>query len=284
MIAFIEAQGGLLAMRIQKADKPVPIVPAKRGTVVGFSAAARRRLLRFLARLETHGVRATFLTLTFTAKETNENAKTAFKRFVMRLRRHAPGASAVWRMELQPKRGAIHFHLLVFNLPYWSQAEVQRAWEACTGEAMSIVDIRLVRGHKAVMNYVSKYIAVREKGVSTSLDDVSYQHAPRDELVGRCWGWVNKDALPLGELIQGVLTGTLTIKALSDFAWSIVGTDNRYGSLSFHLFTDQANDLFAWAVEQAGLWWDDWRNGAVENSIYYPAQRGSVGSFVHLNQ
>lgn len=192
----------------------------------------------------------------------------------MRLRRKFKLASAIWRMEYQRKRGAIHFHLLVFNLPYWKQAEVQETWEACTGEERSIVDIRLVHGSRSIMAYISKYIAKVDSSEPTSLDDVSYQHASAGGLAGRFWGYINKELLPLGEVVAGVLTDRQTIKSLSSLVWSILGNGNPYNSLSFHLFCDNARWLCERAIEEGGCILDEWeytvKDHSCSNAKHHP--------------
>jgi hypothetical protein len=253
MKAHIEAQGSLLSLKLIGFRSRPNINQSKRGIIRVFSAASRRRLLRFMARLKTRKIRATFITLTFSRMVNNVEAKRAFKQFSMRLRRAFPEASAIWRLEFQ-ERGAIHFHVLCFNLPFWEQKELQATWEACTREVRSIVDIRLVHGVRSVMAYVSKYIAKKDdRSEITSLDDGSYQHEGRDELVGRFWGWINKELLPLGQKLAGVLLESATIKSLSSFMWALIGSDNPYNSVSAHLFADNATWLCERAIEEGGM-------------------------------
>jgi hypothetical protein len=259
MKAYFEAQGSLLHMKIKGRQAMPPSHDHKRGIVLVFSRASRRRLMRFLARLKTRKIRASFLTLTFTEIVTNERAKLVFKRFTAYLRRHMPQASAVWRMEFQD-RGAIHFHLLCFNLPFWKQAEIQRTWERCTQELCSIVHIKLVHGARSIMSYISKYIAKPdERSEITSLEDVSYQHASAGGLAGRFWGWINKELLPLGQKYEGVLTDDYTIKSISIWAWKLTGIENTYNSLTFHLFADNAEWFWSMFIERGGMDMDEWR-------------------------
>jgi len=258
MKAHIEAQGSLLSLKVVGFKSQPNINQAKRGVIRVFSRASRRRLMRFMARLKTRKIRATFITLTFTEMVTNERAKMVFKRFTMRLRRAFAETSAVWRMEYQPKRGAIHFHLICFSLPFWKQSDLQKTWEACTGELRSIVDIRLVHGARSVMAYVSKYIAKIDNEAPASLDDGSYQHEARDEMAGRFWGWINKTLLPLGQKITGVLLESATIRSLSSFMWALIGSDNPYNSVSAHLFADNATWLCERAIEEGGLYSDEY--------------------------
>lgn len=259
MIAYFEAQGSLLHLKV-RGHKSAPTPHShKRGIIRTFSQASRRRLMRFMARLKVRKIRATFITLTFSGVPNVAEAKRAFKQFSMRLRRLFPQASVVWRMEFQERKSA-HFHLLCFNLPFWKQAEVQMAWEACTGEVRSIVDIRLVHGARSVMSYVSKYIAkVADDLPSASLDDGSYQHGSAGGLAGRFWGWINKNALPLGQKLEGVLTDRLTIKDISAWAWKLSGADNTYQNISFHLFADNAEWFWHMFIERGGMDMDEWR-------------------------
>jgi len=181
-----------------------------------------------------------------------------FKRFSMRLRRAYPQVSGVWRLEYQPKRGAIHYHLILFGLPFWPQKEIQDVWTSCTREDRSIVDIRLIHGSRSVMAYVSKYVAKTEPMEPTSLDDVSYQHEQGESSAGRFWGYINKELLPLGQKLTGVLVRSDVIKNLSKLAWWLIGSDNPYNSVSFHLFTDRALHRLEVAVEEGGLYGDEW--------------------------
>ena len=257
MIAFLEAQGSLLSLRLKGQTSKAVGHGHGRGVIRAFSQASRRRLMRFMARLKVRKIRATFITLTFHRMVSHAEARRAFKQFSMRLRRAFKGASVVWRLEYQPKRGAIHYHLLCFNLPYWRQAELQQTWEDCTGEDTSICDIRLVHGARSVMAYVSKYIA-KVDSEPTSLDDGSYQHKGEEHALGRFWGWINKECLPLGQKYEGILNDRLTIKSLSSFMWALIGSDNPYNSISAHLFADNAYWLCERAIEEGGCWLSEW--------------------------
>lgn len=270
MIAHLEAQGSLLKLKLKGRQSDIPRGGGRRGIIRVFSRQSRVRLMRFLARLKTRKIRATFITLTFTEVVSNERAKKVFKRFVMRLRRKFSLASAVWRMEFQ-KRGAIHFHMLAFNLPFWKQAELQETWEDCTEENRSVVDIRLVHGARSVMSYISKYIAkVDDRTEITSLEDDTYQHAAGEKLSGRFWGYINREGLPLGQLVAGVLTDRKVIKSLSSFAWAIMGAENPYNNLSFSLFCDNARWLFERAIEEGGCLYEEWEYSIKDHTSIKP--------------
>lgn len=231
-----------------------------RGRIKRFSANSRRRLLRFMARVRAGKVRATFITLTFKGFPTNGQAKAALHRFFAHLTRKFPKSSVVWRMEYQ-KRGAIHFHILAFDLVYWPQRDLGGVWSKCTKENNSRVDIRLVRSRKGVMHYVSKYIAKVEKRVgSTSFIQAPYLHGYKKWRKGRFWGYHNKKCLPLGQKLEGILVNDKLIKKLSNAAWEIIGTETRYNSVSFHLFTERAASLWTAYIKQGGLTMDEWQN------------------------
>jgi len=258
LIAYIEAQGSLLTMKVRGFKSRPNGFGGRRGIIRTFSRNSRLRLMRFMARLKVRKIRATFLTLTFTEMVSHERAKQVFKRFSMRLRRKFEKMSAVWRLEYQPKRGAIHYHLICFSMPFWKQAEVQKEWEHCTEEHRSIVDIRLIHGARSIMAYVSKYIAKIDDRPTTSLDDGTYQHDEGENSTGRFWGYINKKLLPLGEVYAGVLTERQTIKSLSSLCWAILGSENPYNRLSFHLFCDNARWLCERAIEEGGCEFDEW--------------------------
>lgn len=186
-----------------------------RGKIKGFSKASRRRLLHTFARLNPNKTRCVFLTLTFSSEYDAGRGKRVFRRFRERLRRKFPLSAFIWRMERQ-SRGAIHFHLVLFNFPYVPQKTLQVWWEACTGEDTSIVHVKLLRGKRRVFYYLSKYCAkpTNEDAV-TSLDTNAYMHdegkpslspaierarsrdiADHTEGDGRVWGVFQKWLLP----------------------------------------------------------------------------------------
>src|SRR5690554_2824154 len=124
-IIHLEGQGNLLAVATSYKHVYRPTVGGKRGAVTEFSAGSRRRLLRLIARLEK--TRTTFITLTYPAEFPDpRTAKEHLRALFERIRRRVPEASGIWRLELQ-ERGAPHFHLLMFNLPYIS-FETLRSW------------------------------------------------------------------------------------------------------------------------------------------------------------
>lgn len=258
MKAYIEAQGSLLVMRIMETLQRPNRGGGVRSKIRTFSYKSRLRLMRFIARLKMSGVRATFITLTYKGYPTNAEAKRNLHAFMQVLTRNFPSASAVWRMEYQA-RGAIHFHLIVFNLPYWHWKEILETWKRITSQNVARIDVTLIRSRKGVMSYVSKYIAKAEKRTGiTFLVHVPYLHAGRKYKKGRFWGYHNKKALPLGEKVAGVLTDSKTIKRLAASAWEIIGQETRFGSISFNLFHDRAFAIASRNIEAGGVYTDEY--------------------------
>lgn len=259
MIAYIEAQGSLLSMKVMGRRYKRPYTGGIRSKIRSFSAKSRLRMLRFMARLKMSGVRATFMTLTFKGYPKNEVAKLALHAFLQRIARKFPQASCIWRMEFQ-KRGSIHFHLLCFNLPYWNWQEILEAWKSCSRQRVARIDVRLVRSRRGVMFYVSKYIGkVDRKSGKTFFISPPYLHGGRRWRKGRFWGYHNKKALPLGDKVAGVLTDNSTINRLSDAAWKIIGAATRFNSITFSLFHDHATSLAMRNIEEGGLFLDEWK-------------------------
>jgi hypothetical protein len=184
------------------------------------------------------------------------------------LSRSFPEASAVWRMEYQ-KRGSIHFHLLVFNLPFWDWKEILSAWKRITHQSLARVDIRLVKSRRGVMSYVSKYIAKVQKRIrKTFLVFVPYLHVGRKWRKGRFWGIHNKKTLPLAQKFTGFLVDGHLIKRLSKAAWEIIGFETKFASISFHLFHDHAVSLWEMYMKTGGLMPDEYKDSIMWGRNY----------------
>jgi hypothetical protein len=204
-VIVIEKQGQVVRIANLSPNHTTPPKPSKRGKVQEFSRKSRRRLIDLFARLDTAQHRKVFVTLTFAFPVPPSWAKRSLKRFLARVRYHYPQVSGVWRVEMQ-KRGAPHFHLMLLDLPYVEQALLQSVWTECTGEARSIAHITLIRSHRGVMSYVSKYIAkVETKEIDASLDNAPYQQNLEPHWEGRHWGVINEDCLPFAPRSVGVI-------------------------------------------------------------------------------
>lgn len=135
-----------------------------RRSVATFSAASRKRMLDMFAKLDftRSSERPKFITLTY--KDTYPSALKAKEHlwaFLARLKRLHSDLAVVWRLEFQ-RRGAPHFHLMVFHMPYLDKKEVARMWHEITYQgvgAAPFTRIEAIRSHKGLMAYCSKYLA-----------------------------------------------------------------------------------------------------------------------------
>jgi len=222
----IRLQGHELKVSNFLAPIPKQVGGGKRALVSEFSRASRRRLLTMFNRFDVKNRKVTFLTLTFSLFPSFLEAKAALKRFVAKLRYHYGTICAVWRMELQD-RGSIHFHLLFFDLPYIPQDVLQTEWTRSTRETRSIVDVRLVKNHKVMMKYVSKYVAKKVSVPSApSLDIGTYsQKTDTPQSTGRWWGIINKELLPFAPVSVCVYEDSDAIDYLK---WSMYGISNSH--------------------------------------------------------
>ena len=182
-----------------------------RGNIGDFSQASRRRLIGRMCEISRENL-PHFLTLTYGAKypESSKVWKSHLKRFGQRLKRKFPKMGAIWKLEPQ-KRGAPHFHLLVWGLGGWEMEILQivaEIWHNIAGYG----DIKHLQFHlgllrdskpclsrcknwKQVMGYVSKYLA---KTIEKNEDW---------ENPGRFWGVLHKDCIPWAEMVKHSIEG-----------------------------------------------------------------------------
>jgi hypothetical protein len=218
----LEAQGSLLALAVDWKAKG-RAGGGIRGDVLTFSRQSRLRLLRKIARVNAD--KAVFVTLTYPARfPSDQRAKEHLRAFLEKIRRRYPMAAAYWRIEPQ-KRGAPHFHLLFFNLPFVPFSTLRQWWAhtiaAFVDEHLPRVRIERVRSQNGVMYYAAKYCAKVDDGGGVNLS-LSTAHictllmmtAPGSSVwsrafashmygvlvaslrTGRVWGVFNRDAVP----------------------------------------------------------------------------------------
>lgn len=167
---------------------PGPI-PNRDGTCISkFTRASRRRALIRLNCIDRLSLPCLpiFVTLTYPGVyETDPKKwKIHLDRFFKRLWRRAPDGFSFWKLEPQ-KRGAPHFHLLVFGIPYLDKDWLSQAWYECVGSGIENhlragTKIERVRSWNGVNAYASKYLGKVPEGVDWP------------EGVGRWWGISNR--------------------------------------------------------------------------------------------
>lgn len=266
-----EAQGHYVVVKWSETpstkfnQKPVN---GTRGKIAEFSPRSRKRMLEMVARLDLAGQVSQrpiiFITLTYAAQfPSAEASKQHLRAFLERIRRFAPDASGVWRLEFQ-ERGAPHYHFIFFNLPYLPKAELTSIWGDIIGiewwdtsrgqPRPPMTRIEAIRNPRKAMAYVSKYVA-KNSPSDSGFNDVPYLHA------GRFWGVFNKENLPFAQLVAIVLSAEsasidvilFQFKRLMAKKWSRA---NKFGRLKgASVFVDYAScwkDAFLWSVMEYG--------------------------------
>lgn len=189
----IEVQGELFAMA-RESNAHQPLGGGIRSEVTEFSAASRRRLMRRFARLKP--TRVTFVTLTYPETYPSASrAKEHLRAFLERIRRAYKGASGIWRFEFQ-KRGAPHFHIMFFGLPFVPFETIRNMWREIIGLSPGetlFVRINLVDNWSQVKGYMSKYVAKENDWATRKKLYLIYGAYPH---AGRWWGVFNKQHLP----------------------------------------------------------------------------------------
>jgi hypothetical protein len=171
-----------------------------RDRVRGFSRASRRNLLRRLASINRAAFkdfkgRLISITLTYPHEypEDPEVCKNHLKALRRRLQRKCGDFAAFWRLGIQ-KRGALHFHLLLFVGPSFGPiGELRRfissSWHEVTGKVSeghlrTGTRVEAVKKWKEATSYAERYIAKPEE-------------FPEGLETGRIWGIWNKELLPI---------------------------------------------------------------------------------------
>jgi hypothetical protein len=189
-----------------------------RDRVKGFSRTSRTNLLRRLASINRTAFkgfrgRMIFVTLTYPRKysEDPELCKRHLKALRKRLQREFEPFAAIWRLGIQ-KRGALHFHLLLFVGPsVGSVGELRRfissAWYEVTGEVSeghlrTGTRVEAVKRWKQATSYVERYMAKPEE-------------FPEGLQTGRIWGIWNEELLPVRwETVQVSLRDAFKIRRI----------------------------------------------------------------------
>jgi hypothetical protein len=170
-----------------------------RGKILEWSSSSRRNMRKFMGGLKLGAIDgALMVALTYPGEFPPPDSYSIYKghlrAFKARFTREFPHGAFVWKLEFQ-KRGAAHYHLVVFGLGEGQAALqawrkwVDRAWYEVVGSGderhlRSGVKSDFVRSRGGAVGYLVSYLA----------DDD--QTRPGDH-TGRYWGLCNKKALPL---------------------------------------------------------------------------------------
>ncbi len=215
----------------------------KRGNVQEFSKQSRKRLLELAASLDpspkqkSSGV---YLTLTTLEILPAYLAKIYLFTFLKRMLRRFPTACGYWRLDYQ-ERGAPHFHLIIFNVPFWDKRDVQDSWGEIVGEDRPFTRIELIRTWRGVMSYTAKYCA---RVGNSGFNNVTYL-TEGEVGPGRFWGVFNRAKLPIAVKrlsYRHLGVWFKTLKRIAVQQWDGIEPDRLQG---FTLF-----------VEDPGIWID----------------------------
>jgi hypothetical protein len=171
-----------------------------RDRIRGFSGTSRRNLLLRLASINRSAFRAfkgrlISITLTYPHEypEDPELCKNQLKALRRRLQREFGEFAGFWRMGIQ-KRGAFHFHLLLFVGPSVGSVRklrrfVSTSWYEVTGKVSeghlrAGTRVVAVKKWKQATSYVERYMAKPEE-------------FPEGLETGRIWGIWNEELLPV---------------------------------------------------------------------------------------
>lgn len=167
----------------------------KRKMIAEFSRKSRLRLLKMVSRLEKTAS-GLFLTFTYRANmQDHSQAKTHLDLLLRWLKYNYAEGAFLWRMEYQ-QRGAIHFHIIAFNIHRVDIAKITAYWQEMTGDD-SYPDVETMHNRRKAMFYVSKYVAKTEKHLPSGFINEPYPE--KLQFTGRFWGVVNRKLLPLAE-------------------------------------------------------------------------------------
>lgn len=151
----------------------------RKGDIKGFTQKSRHRMMKKMNRVDFKNDRiAYFFTLTYPDPFpiNGEVYKADLDVFLKRMKRQFGELSYMWKLEVQFKRGAPHYHLIVFfekryNIDFvkkwmsknWFEV-VQRNWETKNYDHLKVgTNTKIVRTLRQLTNYVTKYITKKEQ-------------------------------------------------------------------------------------------------------------------------
>lgn len=262
----LKAQGRLLKVSAHSLNEEV--VGGRRGKVTTFSRASRLRLLQKMHTIKpARNFHATFITLTYGQNfPSPSDAKRHLDNFLKRFRRRWVHASGFWRFEFQ-KRGAPHFHLVLFGLPFlpkdtlaqwWGDTIGKQYWDTSAGISRPpFTRIEALKSHAHAVRYVSKYVA--KLGDDDGFNFHAYLTAEGEfihpatgeisETVGRWWGVFNSIWLPVDvcetlEIHWGSRDVFYNLRRAAGRLWK--GRNNHQKS-GWTYFTDNPDDWLRYA-------------------------------------
>lgn len=167
----------------------------KRGDVQIFSRKSRRKLFNYILKLENRSGYY-FVTLTY-PKEYDENYQTWKKQLhqlYSSLQYHYPEMGFLWKLEFQ-KRGAPHFHLLMFVPSMPPRTELR---ELIRNSWYRIVGIKS-KGFRYWGTDVKEVKDIKSSGFYLAMYQCKDQYQRTDIKTGRMWGIYGRNKMPMSE-------------------------------------------------------------------------------------
>jgi hypothetical protein len=167
-------------------------VGAKRGAIGQFSDASRSRLIQVLSKTPkaAYARGVVLITLTYPGEYPKDPHlwKSQLDRMGKRLRRKAPCAAFLWKLEPQ-ERGAPHFHVMGIGVRYIDREWVARSWYEIVGSGdpdhlKAGTRIEAPKGMDPAAKYASKYVSKPQESTK------DYWQWP-----GRWWGVIGRSNL-----------------------------------------------------------------------------------------
>lgn len=253
----VEIQGGLFKVATLYDSAKNHQTQSNRGIIQSYSAKSRIRNLQFAARLDWAHHKSIFITLTYAESYPSpRGAKAQLRAFLKRVWRRFDKPFAVWwRLEYQ-KRGAPHFHLVVFDLPYYTIDDLRSDWHAVTHDkSIENFKINLLDSSTKARRYMSKYSAKVEQNQYIPCKQPIQQHedsyfttAPYLS-AGRFWGVENRNNVPYCEQNLIIISPDHfhdfeVLESLKDMAMATYPKLRRWRGKGFFLFIEPGKAWF----------------------------------------
>jgi hypothetical protein len=164
--------------------------------------------------------------------------------FLKRWRRKYPTLSGIWKLEFQ-KRGAPHFHLILYNAGYISKDSIRDSWGHVIGQDKPFTRIERITNYRQGMAYVAKYLGKVETpgfNYGSNLTVSSGDDSARSQSIGRRWGIFNRDWIPFAEKTTETIPhdgSWWLIRRYCSRFWSALEEDDTNG---YSVFVDNADE------------------------------------------
>jgi len=193
-----------------------PKAPEKRGKCEGMSDDSKRRLNVLLHRVRRDFALPTMVTLTFPEELTVSpgQAKACRAAWEKRqMREFGPDWCAVWRLEAHPEmskrlaRVHPHFHLLTWGA-WYDLRKVSKSWAEVVFEVLGIHSrLRGADGRLVFRKFVKAGTNCEKVRSWNGVDYCAKRYLTKAEefplgAAGRVWGYCNRRALPLSEVLR----------------------------------------------------------------------------------